>query len=184
MTKHVVVVDYDTQWVNEFNTLKALFKKSITLDVDIEHIGSTSVLHLAAKPIIDIMIVIDTFEEFEEVKRCLESIGYFHNGDQGIKQREVFKLKEENGSFRHHLYVGYRSALSLKNQFTFRDHLRSHPKDVIKYGNLKKELAKKYPYDIDSYVEGKTDFVIGILRQYDFSEEEINEIVGVNKKEK
>jgi GrpB-like predicted nucleotidyltransferase (UPF0157 family) len=137
---------------------------------------------LSAKPILDIVIVVGSKQEFEKVKKALENIHYAHVGDQGIKDREVFKLTKPGDFFSHHLYVALRDSLGLKNQLTFRDHLREHSEDVQRYGDLKKELAKRFPDDMGSYIEGKTEFIISILKQYHFDEDELKEIRNINKK--
>lgn len=183
MKKRVIVVDPQFEWNHAFEDIKTFLLKNIGVpNIQIEHVGSTSVVGLSAKPIIDIVIVFNSMDEFEIIKRCLENINYIHVGNQGIQDREAFKLTKPNDLYNHHLYVALRGSLGLKNPLTFRDHLRNHPNDVQRYGNLKKELAKQYPFDIDSYIEGKTDFIISVLKQYDFSQEELMEIIKINKK--
>lgn len=183
MLKKVVVVDYQKEWKQAFEVMKTFFQRNIDIpNIQIEHIGSTSVEGLSAKPIIDIVIVVDSKQEFEKVKKALENIHYTHTGDQGIKDREAFKLTKPGDFYNHHLYVALRGSLGLKNQLTFRDHLREHPEDVQRYGDLKKELARQFPDDMASYIEGKTEFVISILKQYNFDEDELEEIISINKK--
>jgi GrpB-like predicted nucleotidyltransferase (UPF0157 family) len=81
----------------------------------------------------------------------------------------------------HHLYVIYKDALALKNHLTLKKHLQNNPIDKEAYCKLKRDLASKYPNDIDSYVTGKTDFIISILKQYDFTQEELDSIIQINK---
>ncbi|MBU1145645.1 MAG: GrpB family protein [Firmicutes bacterium] len=183
LNKQVVVVDYQSEWRQEFEVMKAFFRRNINIpNIQIEHIGSTSVEGLSAKPIIDIVIVVNSTKEFEKVKKDLENVEYTHVGDQGIKNREVFKLTKPSNFYHHNLYVALQGSLGLKNQLTFRNHLRKHPEDVQRYGNLKKELAKRFSFDISSYIEGKTEFIISILQQYNFDENELMEIININKK--
>ncbi|MBN2540543.1 MAG: GrpB family protein [Bacilli bacterium] len=182
MTRHVVVTEYQEVWKKAFEELKAFLESHLnSYTYQIEHIGSTSVEGLKAKPIIDLMILIPDKSHFENIKSCLEKNGYIHNGDQGIKDREVFKSTVPDRFYRHHLYVSYPDALPTKNQITLRDHLRTHPKDKEAYGNLKQKLAEQYEYDIDSYVRGKTDLILSILKQYDFTEEELKRIYDANQ---
>lgn len=164
-TKRVIVEPYNPLWANAFQQIKdeldAVLKDVI---ISIEHVGSTSVIGLASKPIIDIDIVID--QTFDEVKRKLELIGYTHEGNLGIEGREAFKYQGKSHLMKHHLYVCEKDALELKKHLTFRNHLRTHPDDLIFYGELKKELAIKFQSDIDSYIEGKSEFVRSIYQKY------------------
>lgn len=90
-TDNIVVVDYDENWPKEFQRIEAVILNTIALDVlRVEHVGSTSVRGLCAKPIIDIDIVIEDYSNFEAVKTGLLSLGYEHEGDLGISEREAF----------------------------------------------------------------------------------------------
>lgn len=164
-TKHVVVEPYNPLWASAFQDIKKELA-SVLKDrcIAIEHVGSTSVVGLSAKPVIDIDVVID--HTFDEVKKGLESIGYTHEGDLGITGREAFKYKHKHHLMKHHLYVCEKDALELRKHLTLRDHLRTHPEDLKFYGTLKKKLAHKFPYDIDSYIEGKSEFVLSIYKRY------------------
>ena len=83
---------YNEKWIADFIELRKYIAKALAgLDIFIEHIGSTAIPGLAAKPIIDIDVVFTNNTSFDEIKRRLESIGYYHNGNQGIPGREVFR---------------------------------------------------------------------------------------------
>ena len=129
----------------------------------IEHVGSTSVEGLSAKPIIDIDIVID--QNFEEVRQALESIGYIYEGDLGISGREAFKYQNKPHLMAHHLYVCNRDNEELRWHIKFRDYLRQHKEDRDKYSAIKKEMAFKYPEDIDFYIEGKQPVILEIYKK-------------------
>jgi Uncharacterized conserved protein len=136
-TKHVMVEDYNTEWKNEFkrisDELMAVLAGKI---ISIEHVGSTSVEGLAAKPIIDIDIVID--KNFEEIKQELEIIGYFHEGDLGIPGREAFRYENKPHLMKHHLYVCNKENEELHRHITFRNYLQQHQEDKEKYNTIKK----------------------------------------------
>jgi GrpB-like predicted nucleotidyltransferase (UPF0157 family) len=163
-TKHVIVEDYNPEWINEFerisNELLAVLAGRI---LSIEHVGSTSVQGLAAKPIIDIDIVID--KNFEEVRQALELIGYLYEGDLGISGREAFRYENKPHLMKHHLYVCNKENEELHRHITFRDYLRQHTEERDKYSNVKKVMALKYPYDIDSYIEGKQPVILEIYKK-------------------
>ena len=162
-TKLVVVEPYNKIWASEFEKIKKELECSLKdLYISIEHVGSTSVQGLSAKPIIDIDVVIEDYSAFPEVVCRLLSIGYTHEGDQGIKDREAFKYTDKSHLQRHHLYVCPKDSMELLRHITFRDYLRSHPEAVEKYGRVKEEAAKLYPDNIDKYIEYKTPCIAEI----------------------
>ena len=104
-TKKVVVVPYDIEWKSDFQKIKAELERSIgDLIIGIEHVGSTAVEGLSAKPCIDIDIIIKDYSVFEAIVKKLEKIGYVHEGDLGIKDREAFKYFNKPHLKSHHLY--------------------------------------------------------------------------------
>lgn len=164
-TKHVIVVPYDEKWPEEFTKIKEELKAAMgNRFISIEHVGSTSVHGLAAKPIIDIDVIIKK-DMFTEVKKALEAIGYVHEGDLGIKGREAFKYDHKEHLMTHHLYVCFEDCPELHRHITFRNWLRSHPEDVMDYSKVKMDMSKKYPYDIDSYIEGKSPCIEKIYKK-------------------
>jgi len=164
--KTIVVVPYDEKWKVEFEKIKReLLVVLGCYVIAIEHVGSTSVEGLAAKPIIDIDIVIKDYNSFENVKNMLEEIGYNHNGDLGIKERHAFKYTNKPHLMKHHLYVCPKYSETLKMHLAFRDYLRTNPKDRDWYGEIKTLAAKHYPQDIDGYMKAKAPCVIEINRR-------------------
>lgn len=177
----IVVEDYNPEWKERFKELKQdIWPLVKDWAESIEHVGSTSVEGLAAKPIIDLDIVLTDFSKLKDVIGALESIGYVHRGDLGIKDREAFQ--KENPKFKHNLYVCLKGSLALNNHLILRDHLRNNPRDRIAYSEKKKQLATEFPEDIDSYLDGKTDLILDILNQYEFDSDELKNIQSVNKK--
>lgn len=163
--KKVIVVPYNAEWATEFEKIKAELTQALRrYTISIEHVGSTSVPNLAAKPIIDIDIVIE-IGMFEKVKYELEQIGYRHEGDLGILGREAFKYENKEHLMKHHLYVCNKNSSELRRHITFRDWLRSHAEDRDAYANIKMQMAAKYPQDMDSYIAGKTPVVEQIYKK-------------------
>ncbi len=166
VTKHVAVQAYDEAWEQNFSDIKAEIQDALgELVVSIEHVGSTSVQGLSAKPIIDIDIVIKDYSLFDDVVSRLSDIGYQHEGDLGISGREAFKYDRKDHLQNHHLYVCPQDSTELKRHIAFRDFLRSHPEAVSEYSRIKEEGAVLYPYDIDKYIEYKSPFVERIYRE-------------------
>ena len=129
------------------------------LAIGIEHVGSTSVEGLSAKPIIDIDVVIEDYTVLEEVVSALGAIGYRHEGDLGIPGREAFKYDGKDHLRKHHLYVCPADSPELKRHVSFRDYLRTHSDAVREYSHIKEEGAKRYPNDIERYIEHKSPFI-------------------------
>ena len=166
ITKHVVVLPYDEQWKQDFLMIKNELVSALgQLAMRIEHVGSTSVEGLSAKPIIDIDVVIKDYTVLEEVISALGAIGYRHEGDLGIAGREAFKYDGKDHLREHHLYVCPEDSPELKRHIAFRDYLRTHPAAVREYSNIKVEGARKYPYDIDKYIEHKSPFIERIYKE-------------------
>ena len=164
--KKVIVVPYDGKWKIEFERIK----KELLLALDnciiaIEHVGSTSVEGLAAKPIIDIDIIIKDYNYFEAVKNKLFEIGYEYEGDLGRKDRHAFKYDDKPHLMKHHLYVCPEYSEELNRHIKFRDYLRTNPKDRDWYGEIKMLAAKYYPEDIDGYMKAKLPCGHEILRK-------------------
>lgn len=177
----IVVVDYDPAWARHFEQLRASLWEAVhDAAISIEHVGSTSVPGLAAKPIVDLDIVVRSSEESATVIQRLDPLGYTHRGDLGIVGREAFR--NPPGGPTHHLYVCLEGSLGLRNHLAVRDYLRSHPDKAIAYGELKRQLAEKFPDDIDSYIDGKADFLQGILRASGFQSQELATIATPNRK--
>jgi len=156
-TPKVIVTPYDEAWRSDFDTIKQEIECALgDLIVSIEHVGSTSVDGMSAKPIIDIDAVIKDYSVFDDVTRKLENIGYIHEGDLGIKDREAFRYSGKPHLQKHHLYVCPQYSEELHRHITFRDFLRSNPEAVKKYSLVKKTAAKLFPNDIDKYIEYKS----------------------------
>ena len=160
VTKHVVVLPYDEQWKQDFLKIKSELTDALgQLAIRIEHIGSTSVQGLSAKPIIDIDVVIKDHSVLESVISALGIIGYQHEGNLGIEGREAFKYDGKEHLQKHHLYVCTEDSPELKRHIAFRDYLRSHPSAVREYSLIKEQGAKQYPTEIEHYIEHKTPFI-------------------------
>jgi len=168
----IIIEEANPKWAYFFQELKEIIKHELNgIIIDIEHVGSTSIPNLAAKPIIDLDIVIESREMIPEISKKLRNLGYTHNGDQGIPGREAYKRDSEEVPYTpvrkqwlyHHLYVVDKNSKELKRHLYFRDYLRSHPEAREDYAKLKRKLAKEFRNRIDDYVDGKSKFIERIL---------------------
>jgi GrpB-like predicted nucleotidyltransferase (UPF0157 family) len=176
----IIVEDYNVNWKNEFYRIRDFLRTVIT-GFEITHVGSTSVEGLAAKPIIDLVILVPE-EEQEKVIVLLEALGYSHRWYLGIEGRHAFKGNDyiQNEFMRHHLYVGDKECDSIKNFLLLKDFLKKNNDYIVKYSNLKKENAEKYT-DIDLYVEAKSDLIREMLQKAGMSEDALEAIFQANK---
>lgn len=165
-TKKVIVLPYDVKWKNAFETIKEeILDCASDLIESIEHVGSTSVEGVSAKPCIDIDVVIKDYSIFECLKDRLASIGYIHEGDLGIKDREAFRYENKEHLMMHHLYVCPAYSKELKRHITFRNYLRNNLESIKRYSLVKEKGAKLYPNDIDKYIEYKTPIIEELYKQ-------------------
>ena len=165
-TKQVIVTPYDPAWVLAFNAIRAELAAALgDLALRIEHVGSTSVPGLAAKPIIDIDVVIADGAALPAVIDALAAIGYIHEGDLGIPDREAFRYDTKPHLQMHHLYVCPADSAELHRHLSFRDFLRSHPDAAQRYGTVKQQAAALYPTDIDQYIAYKSECIADLYRQ-------------------
>ncbi len=160
-----LVEKYNPQWPKWFEEIKTfLGEKVAKASIRIEHVGSTSIPGMIAKPIIDIIIVIEP-ERWEEMKLLLEGRGYYYRGGQGIKDREVFRLTDESILPLHHLYVCSKHSFELKKETAFRDYMKTHKKDRERLSKHKWELAEKLNNDRQLYMDGKDAMVKEITKK-------------------
>ena len=155
-TKKVIVLPYDAAWESAFEAIRAEIQTALgDLMLGIEHVGSTSVKGMSAKPCIDIDVVIRDYSVFDAVVQKLDAIGYIHEGDLGIKDREAFKYADKPHLMMHHLYVCPQYSEELRRHIIFRDFLRRTPEAVRKYSLVKEKAAALFPDEIEQYIAFK-----------------------------
>ena len=165
-TRNIVVVPYDEKWKLSFEQIAG--ELSAVLDdlaLSIEHVGSTSVPGLAAKPIIDIDVVIEDESKLQAVIGALAKIGYQYEGNLGIPGREAFGYEGKTHLMEHHLYVCPKNSPELRRHLSFRDYLRGHPEAVKEYSRIKEEAARLFPHDIDGYINHKGTLIEKIYKE-------------------
>jgi len=156
------VVEYDPSWPETFQRLGDQVALALgDLAIRIEHVGSTAVPGLAAKPVIDMDVVVASRAEVPAAIERLAPLGYLHQGDMGIAGREVFLAPWD--APRHHLYLCAADNLQLQLHLRLRDYLRTHPEAAQEYAALKRTLADRYEHDREAYTEAKTAMVEDLL---------------------
>lgn len=185
-----LIKPYNPVWKIEFEKLKKVLE-GILLDlgIDIQHVGSTSIPELCAKPILDIDIILADKILLNEVAARLEKIGYFNRGEQGIKGRFAFRQNFVDTPItsiqqiwqEHHLYVCFADSLALKNHLLFRDALLDDKILVNRYAALKMELVNQKDMTREAYTMRKTEFIISVLISRGLDANELQEIRNANE---
>lgn len=162
MDPPAVVTDYDPSWPTAFERIRSRVEPAVSdLHAYLEHVGSTSVPGLAAKPIIDVDVVVRDVTHVRLVIELLGEIGYVHEGDLGVTGREAFHPPPQ-GPY-HHLYVVVEGSTSHRDHVDFRDYLRRHPHEARRYARRKREIAHLLAIDQKAYVRGKSEIVEQML---------------------
>jgi len=159
----IIVVPYDHQWKNEFQQIGSMLRDRLgDLAIRIDHIGSTSVMGLDAKPIIDIQISVSSLEPMV-YKQNLEDIGYLYREQNPDKSKRYFR--ESNNMRRTHIHVREHGCWSEQFALLFRDYLRTHPNDCREYVEVKYNLMKLYRNNRERYVEEKDPIIWTIMNK-------------------
>lgn len=162
----VEIYDYDPAWAQEFRDLGSSLRNALGDVVGrIDHIGSTAVLGLAAKPVIDIQISVASLEPVRAYLSQLEGLGYVWREDNPEKTKRYFR--ETLGLRRTHLHVRQRGSWHEQYALLFRDYLRQHAEDCCSYETVKRTLAARYADDRYAYTEAKSDIFWEIIRRAD-----------------
>lgn len=162
MPEPVLIVEYDPGWPEAFMRLREHALGILDgLVVAVEHVGSTSVPGLPAKPIIDIDAVLAPEADMKEAIGRLATAGYAPLGDLGIAGREAFLAPAALPP--HHLYLCRAGGRELSRHLLFREYLRGHPATSKEYAHLKRALAARYGEDRDAYTEAKSPFIERVL---------------------
>jgi len=163
----VVIVDSDPRWPNVFaqeaERVRAVpGAEQVTA---IEHLGSTAVPGLAAKPIIDLLIGVHSLDEARRAVPALAELGYAFWYDNPDTDRLFFvKGLPPNGPRTHHLHIVEPDS-PLWERLLFRDYLLTHPEEVQRYAALKRDLAARFPTDREGYTQAKADYILQVTHK-------------------
>ena len=164
MSDPIVVVAYNPEWPGVFRHLAQSIREAMGKTAQrIDHIGSTAVPGLDAKPVIDIQISVDSFVPITRIRLPLAGLGYVWQEDNPDLSKRYFR--EGAGKQRVHIHVRLAGSWSEQFSLLFRDYLRAHPDDAAQYAALKQRLAQEYRDDRPGYVEAKSPFIWAIMEQ-------------------
>jgi GrpB-like predicted nucleotidyltransferase (UPF0157 family) len=157
----ITIAEYDSRWPSLYEEEKGRVLCLLgDVVLDIQHVGSTAVPGLGAKPIIDIMVAVADLADVEKCIEPLATLGYEFRGEAGVPGRLFFG---KGAPRTHNLHVVEREGDVWKNALLFRDFLRAHPDEARQYYELKKRLAAQYGAGRDEYWHGKRPFIESLL---------------------
>ncbi|MGW8705077.1 GrpB family protein [Brevundimonas sp. NPDC055812] len=163
VVRMITILPHETSWAMRRADEVARLKSRLG-DLLIEHVGSTAVPGLAAKPVIDLLVGLDDSSDEERVSRCLKALGYQKGQSQSNEPRTFFFERTDDSAGTFHLHVAPRDSVYWRDMINFRDALRTDEDLAYEYVALKQRLAATFAYDIDAYSAGKSDFVARALR--------------------
>ncbi len=154
---------YNIEWEKDFKKEKGALGKMLgDVALDIQHVGSTAIYGMIAKPIIDINIAIKHLGIIDDLIKPLEKLGYrYHGGEPG---KRLF-LKGLENNITHHLFIIELDSDFWRNDLLFRDYLRKNKDVAQQYANLKQGLVEKFYNNRTSYSEGKSNFIETVLNK-------------------
>lgn len=160
----LTVVPYDPEWRKFFAKERKRILNTIgQYIVTLEHVGSTAVQDMCAKPIIDIAVGLKKFTDGFKCVKGLTTIGYMYRGEFGIPGRHYFRTDSKIVTC--HIHMHEIASERWENYILFRDYLRTHKKEAGEYAVLKKDLLRKYSSDREKYTEAKAGFINEILQK-------------------
>lgn len=165
LLRHTVrIVPHDPQWTREFETIATeLLGACGTAALMIEHVGSTAIPGLAAKPILDVIVGVTDLAASLDLIPALDGLGFLYRGQDDVPDRHF--LRRGTGDIvTHHLSLAEPDSNYVRVTLAFRDALRADRQLAAAYEAIKHDLASRYPNDRESYINGKTAFVKGVLR--------------------
>ena len=162
----IVLAEHDQAWAVDFDHEADAIRSALgDLEIAVHHIGSTSVAGLAAKPVIDILVVVSDLAALDAHGNRLTLLGYEARGEFGVSGRRFYQKTMPNGVRTHQIHAYAASDAAIQAHLDFRDYLRAHPATADAYARLKAQLAELCGSDIEAYAVGKTAFVRDVERR-------------------
>lgn len=164
--KSVSLSPYTLNWSKAFSVANAIIRERIPSGLDLHHIGSTAIPNIHAKPILDVLGVVPSIEDFDSRRSELESLGFVWKGEYGIANRRycvLYDQSEEIGLI--HLHVFSKADHEVEKHLVFRDYLRATPQASRQYEELKRKLADTHANARTNYSDGKSELIAQLLNE-------------------
>jgi GrpB-like predicted nucleotidyltransferase (UPF0157 family) len=162
----VRLAPYEPEWARLYEAERARLQAAVGEHVlDIQHVGSTAIPGIVAKPILDIAAAVRSFEAAFVCIEPIVALGYEYYGENGIPRRHYFVRRDPvSGQTIIHLHMNELGGPDWENQILFRDYMLAHPGTAAQYTALKRDLAAQYPHDREAYTDAKAPFIEHVLR--------------------
>jgi GrpB-like predicted nucleotidyltransferase (UPF0157 family) len=158
--RKVEVVPHDPKWREAFKVESKSVADALGKNVvAVHHIGSTAIPSIYAKPVIDLLVEVKDIIKVDRQSSAMELLGYEVMGAFGIPGRRFFRKDNQESIRTHHIHTFEIASAQVERHLAFRDYMLAHPEDAQTYSELKRELARKYPQNIDKYMDGKDEFI-------------------------
>ena len=156
----VSMVPHNLAWRHEFQREAERVSAAVgSVAVTAYHVGSTAIPTVYAKPIIDILLVVQDLAALDEKQPEMEALGYEARGEYGIPGRRFFRRDDKHGDRTHQVHAFEDGSPQIARHLAFRDYMIAHPETAQEYSDLKRELAAQHPNDIEAYMDGKDEFI-------------------------
>jgi len=156
----ITMVPHDLAWRHEFQheseRITAALENNV---VAVHHMGSTAIPTIYAKPVIDLLLVVQDLSALDEKQPMMEAMSYVALGEFGIPGRRYFRRDNDFGDRAHQVHAYENGSPQIERHLAFRDYMLAHPDAAQAYSELKRELAAKYPNDSEAYMDGKDEFI-------------------------
>ncbi len=159
------ITEYDPNWINVFNELKERLSLIFAGNFSkIEHVGSTSIPGMNAKPLIDVLIVVNSLENLDEKKEKMKIEGYEYK-ENYVAPNSILFYKSKDGEKIENIHVCAANNDLVDHLLVVRDYLRAHPDKAKEYSDLKSVLKEKYPDSYEEYRDGKNALLQAIKKE-------------------
>lgn len=164
--EEIILVPHDPSWASAFEREANAIRAALPgITIELHHIGSTAIPGIVAKPVIDILGVVESVEALDTHGHQLRPLGYEGLGEYGIAGRRYFRKDSSDGARTHQIHAYGAGSAEIQRHIDFRDYLRAFPEAAAEYAALKRSLATRSGADIERYADAKTDFVRAIERR-------------------
>jgi len=167
MKREMLIVTYDNNWINQFEKIKIELSLIFgNLATDIQHFGSTSIIGMSAKPIIDVMVIVKDVTKVDELVERMKEAGYIPKGEHGISGRRFFKMLADDGvNHTQHIHCYEKDNQHVVDELMFRDYLKIDKESFVCYKTIKMEASQKFRFSPLEYTEYKTNCVNDIMKK-------------------
>ena len=161
----VFVVPHDPAWTQAFDKVSKAIRRALGEDaIGLHHIGSTAMAGILAKPIIDMLGIVENLAALDHRNAVMAGLGFLAMGPNGIEGRRFFRKSDAAGQRTHHLHVFEQGSSHIERHLAFRDYLKNHPRKAAEYSDLKALITTDHAISRDAYMDAKDPFIAATMK--------------------